>query len=113
MIPKVYLEYLNTGDPAEMRRVLKHNEMDIAAMSDLFLHISRLFQDPESRGDSFELLGIASELERNHKVQEAAKCYECCIRKARNQHIKAEAKRYAYLMKRHFVRQRPWMYGRI
>ena len=103
MIPKVYPEYLNTGDPAEMSRVLKHNEMDIAAMSALFLHISRLFQDPESRGDSFELLGIASELERNHKIQEAAKCYECCIRKARNQHIKAEAKkRYAYLMKRHF-----------
>jgi uncharacterized protein YprB with RNaseH-like and TPR domain len=50
MIPKVYLEYLNTGDPAEMRRVLKlpylHNvfhSIDAAVRGRCHFHIFNNF----------------------------------------------------------------------
>ena len=102
LIPKVYLEYLDHRETEEMSRVIKHNEWDIAAMAALLLHISKLFQDPENRGDAYELLGIAKELERSHRIPEAAECYHNCIRMAPKHALKIEAKkRVAYLRKRH------------
>ncbi len=102
MIPKAYLDYLDTRETNEMERIIRHNEWDIAAMSALLLQISKLFLDPIGNGDASELLGIARELERNDRIMEAAECYEACIRSAPNRSLKIEAKkRIAYMKKRH------------
>lgn len=102
MIPKAYLDYLDTRETNEMERIIKHNEWDIVAMAALLLQISKLCLDPIGIGDASELLGIAKELERNDRITEAAECYEACIRLAPNRSLKIEAmKRIAYMKKRH------------
>jgi uncharacterized protein YprB with RNaseH-like and TPR domain len=101
-IPNIYLDYLHTRDTSEMKRVVQHNEWDIAAMAALLVHIAELYNDPHNKGDSYELFGIARELERNHRIREAAACYKACIGTAAHHSLKLDAKkRFAYLTKRH------------
>ena len=101
MIPNIYLDYLQTRRSDEMRRVIRHNEWDIAAMAALLVHIAGLYHDPQNRGDAYELFGIAKELERDHRIREAAACYKACIGSAPHPLVLDAKKRFAYLTKRH------------
>jgi uncharacterized protein YprB with RNaseH-like and TPR domain len=101
-IPGIYFDYLENRNPDMMKRVIQHNEWDIAAMAALLLHVNSLYQDPMGRGDAYELLGAAKELERNYKIQEAAACYQRCIQISQKHSLTVEAKkRLAYLKKRY------------
>ena len=101
-IPQIYFEYLDSRDTEMMIRVMQHNEWDIAAMAALLLHVKSLYENPATRADAYELLGIAKELERNHRIQQASACYQGCIRKSNIHSLTLEAKkRLAYLTKKH------------
>ncbi|HHU78719.1 MAG: ribonuclease H-like domain-containing protein [Caldicoprobacterales bacterium] len=102
MIPKMYFDYLETRNTDVMQLIMQHNEWDIVSMAALLLYINRLYKDPEGKADACELLGIAKELERNYRIQEAANCYRRCIQTAHKHSLSVEAKkRLAYLTKRH------------
>jgi uncharacterized protein YprB with RNaseH-like and TPR domain len=101
-IPSIYLDYLQTRKSDEMKRVIQHNEWDITAMAALLVHTAGLYSDPQNKGDCYELFGIARELERDHRIREAAACYKACIRSAVHHSLILDAKkRFAYLTKRH------------
>jgi tetratricopeptide (TPR) repeat protein len=46
LIPQMYLDYLRTGDPGEMRRVIYHNTIDILSMVTLAAHLMDVFATP-------------------------------------------------------------------
>ena len=46
LIPQMYLEYLRTGNPDEMRRVIYHNTVDILSMVTLATHLMDVFATP-------------------------------------------------------------------
>jgi hypothetical protein len=43
LIPQLYQDYLRTGDPSEMHRVIYHNAMDILSMVTLTAHVLEIF----------------------------------------------------------------------
>jgi uncharacterized protein YprB with RNaseH-like and TPR domain len=52
MIPGMYLDYLRTGNPDDMRRVIYHNTVDILSMVTLASHLMDVFATPLSAGDT-------------------------------------------------------------
>lgn len=46
LIPQMYLDYLRTRNPSEMRRVIYHNAMDILSMATLGAHLLEAFATP-------------------------------------------------------------------
>lgn len=46
MIPQLYADYLRTGDPSEVRRVIYHNTVDILSMVTLAAHLMDVFATP-------------------------------------------------------------------
>ncbi|WZL78395.1 ribonuclease H-like domain-containing protein [Eubacteriales bacterium mix99] len=101
MIPNIYLDFLKSRTPGKMRQVLQHNEWDIAAMAALLVHFATLYHDPEINRDACELLGIGKELERAHRIRQAAVCYQKCIDLAPHSFVLNAKKRLAYLTKRY------------
>jgi len=43
LIPQMYLDYLRTGDPGDMRRVIYHNAMDVLSLVTLATHLLAVF----------------------------------------------------------------------
>ncbi len=58
LIPTLYREYLQTGNPTEMTRIFYHNEIDILSLVTLVVHIGRLLGDPEPRAAAGEWVGL-------------------------------------------------------
>jgi uncharacterized protein YprB with RNaseH-like and TPR domain len=50
LIPQMYLDYLRTRDPGDMRRVIYHNAMDILSMATLGAHLLEAFATPLEAG---------------------------------------------------------------
>jgi uncharacterized protein YprB with RNaseH-like and TPR domain len=46
LIPQMYVDYLRTGNPSEMRRVIYHNTIDILSMVTLAAHLMDVFATP-------------------------------------------------------------------
>lgn len=46
IIPQMYHEYLLTGDPGPLQRVIYHNAMDILSLAALFTYVSNILEDP-------------------------------------------------------------------
>jgi len=47
LIPWMYRQYLETGDPADMVRVLYHNEIDVLSLVSLLVHVARMVVTPQ------------------------------------------------------------------
>ena len=47
LIPYLYREYLDTGDPTEMVRIFYHNEVDVLSLASLLVHMARMVEAPE------------------------------------------------------------------
>jgi hypothetical protein len=48
LIPYLYRQYLETGDPAEMTRIFYHNRIDVLSLATLLWHSLRIVTDPEA-----------------------------------------------------------------
>ncbi|MEK7807745.1 MAG: ribonuclease H-like domain-containing protein [Chloroflexota bacterium] len=76
LIPQMYVEYLQTGDANEMKRVIYHNAQDILSMTALASHIVDIFADPltpKRSGD--ECLRLALWHDDNARADEAEAAY--------------------------------------
>ncbi len=102
LIPGIYLKYLETGETGDMVRVIKHNEWDILAMAALLARVAPMFRQPAVFCDDVELLGVAKDLERAGRVDEACRCYRACIDRTNIGRVRTQAqKKLAFLVKRH------------
>ncbi len=91
MIPAVYFKYLGDRDAADIKKVIRHNELDIVSMVSLLSRISAMLDNPFS-GSSCEqeLLGMGKIFHKNDEEDSVIQCYEYCAR-SENFPVKAAA----------------------
>ncbi len=79
LIPSVYFNYLDDRDASEIKRVIRHNELDILSMVSLLYRLSVMLRNPLSESDGGpELLGIGRIFEANGKMEDMVECLEAC-----------------------------------
>ncbi len=79
MIPSVYFRYLEDRDASEIKRVIRHNELDILSMVALLGKLSVMLQNPFSNTDmGYELLGLGKLFEASGKTGNMLECLEAC-----------------------------------
>ena len=93
-IPGMYLDYLKSGDPSEMERVIYHNEIDILSLVNLTAeimekHIESRMEDT----DPAEALGIARWHESEGRVETAMAYYHIAISN-KDEELQVEALRH-------------------
>lgn len=81
MIPGVYFKYLEDRNAAEIKRVIKHNELDILSMVSLIARISAMLESPLAQSDSgHELLGLGRIYETRGDYDLVVDCLEICTK---------------------------------
>lgn len=79
MIPAVYFRYLEDRNAADVKRVIKHNQLDILSMVSLISRISVLLENPFVYSDSgHELLGLGRIFETRGDYDLVVECLELC-----------------------------------
>lgn len=79
MIPAVYFKYLEDRDTAEIKRVIRHNELDILSMVSLEIKLSKLLNAPLTEADGeYELLGLGRLFEAEGDTEQMLECLESC-----------------------------------
>lgn len=79
MIPGVYFKYLEDRNASQLKKVIKHNELDILSMVSLIARISEMLCNPLSRTDGgHELLGIGRIYEAREDYEQMEECLRTC-----------------------------------
>jgi hypothetical protein len=76
-IPRIYRQYLNSGDPGELRRVFYHNAMDVISLAALMNHMASLLANPLELGNQHgvDLIALARLFEDLGQIEAAAALY--------------------------------------
>lgn len=101
MIPEIYFKYLEDRDTAEIRKVIRHNELDILSLVSLLLKIYVMLQNPliEAK-DEKELLGVGRIFEKKGDLDNVVKCYDACTDSVNSTIKSLASKRLAGVYKR-------------
>ena len=76
-IPQRYFDFLRGGPAEPIAEVFRHNEMDLAGLASLALHINEVLADPESGScGAAELFGISRMLQRRGDEDLAGRIYQ-------------------------------------
>ena len=77
-IPRLYFDYLRSGDASEMKGVFYHNAMDVVALAALFSHTAAILHDPfDGRiQHGLDFIALAKLFEDLGHWDEAARLYE-------------------------------------
>ncbi len=79
MIPSAYFKYLEDRNASDIKRVIRHNELDILSMVTLLGKLSSMLQNPFSNTDmGYELLGLGRIFEASGKTVNMLECLEAC-----------------------------------
>lgn len=79
LIPAVYFDYLENRDASQIKRVIKHNKLDILSMAALLNRLSAMLRDPLYESDGgFELLGLGRIFEAYGRTEDMVECLEAC-----------------------------------
>lgn len=79
-IPSIYFEYLQSRNASIIKKVIRHNELDILSMVALLLKITEMIDEPLKNSDGEqELLGIGIIFETNQEIDIVIKCFENCM----------------------------------
>ncbi len=76
-IPRIYMEYLRSGDPTSLRGVFYHNAMDVISLAALMNHMAGLLADPIQLGSQHgvDLIALARLFEDLGQIDDAARLY--------------------------------------
>jgi uncharacterized protein len=103
-IPRLYRDYLRTGDAREMQRVLYHNAVDILSLVTLAVKLCQAFADPwdEERLSGAEFYGLGRWYAREGQLEETERAYRATLAQTDlSPDLRAKALRdLAYLLKR-------------
>lgn len=81
LIPTVYFNYLEERDASDIRRVIRHNELDILSMVSLLIKMTVLLESPLDESDGeHELLGLGRIFEARGEMESGVECFESCVR---------------------------------
>lgn len=77
MIPDLYLEYLRTKDARPLKGVFYHNSIDILSLAALFVHTSKLLENPiQPEMPGLDIVAVAKIYEDLQQYEKALDCYE-------------------------------------
>lgn len=80
LIPYLYREYLETGDPREMARVFYHNEIDVLSLASLLVHVSHMVDRPaEMELAPAEWVGVGRVYDRAGCETEAVAAWQSAL----------------------------------
>ncbi len=76
-IPEIYFTYLQTGDPAPLRRVFYHNANDVLSLAALLNHMAGWLNDPLTSAGRYgsDLIALAKLFESLGDLEQAALLY--------------------------------------
>lgn len=107
MIPAVYFKYLEDRDAADIKKVIRHNELDILSMVALLSKMSSMLENPLSEPlCEQELLGMGKIFQKSGEEESVINCYEHCAQ-SDNFPVKAAAVKHLtniYKRKGNYVR---------
>jgi uncharacterized protein YprB with RNaseH-like and TPR domain len=79
-IPAVYFKYVEDRDATDIKRVIRHNELDVLSMVALLVKLSNLLTNPLAEADGgYELLGLGRLFEITGKTGIMTECLEACM----------------------------------
>ncbi len=100
-IPAVYFKYLEDRDASDIKRVVRHNELDMLSMVSLLARLSCMLQSPLSETDGgYELLGLGRIFEAHGNTDCMLECLEACTGSAQYQVRSKAVKRLTGLYKK-------------
>jgi uncharacterized protein YprB with RNaseH-like and TPR domain len=83
LIPSVYFKYLDDRDAADIKKVIRHNEIDILSMVSLLIKIAAMLKEPLGKSERVhELFGLGRIFEKNGEYDKVIDCFEECIKSA-------------------------------
>lgn len=101
LIPRLYFEYLRTGNFSMIENVVEHNALDIVGLSALLLLGCRYIDDISTTSEEGEILGVALLNEKSGVFTEAEKLYNYLNEHAvRTEIIAQSVKRLALIKKK-------------
>jgi uncharacterized protein YprB with RNaseH-like and TPR domain len=81
LIPSVYFKYLEDRNAEDIKRIIRHNELDILSMVSLLIKISSMLENPLAEAEcKQELLGLGRIFEKNGEYDNVMECFEECIK---------------------------------
>lgn len=100
-IPTLYFNYLRGGDPAPLKAVFYHNEIDIVAMAALLNHVSQMLANPMDVEHDLDLLAIGKLHEDLGHNDQAQTIFRACLEHQRDEQARMEAlERLSFQLKR-------------
>jgi len=77
MIPQIYFDFLQNGDPQPLKQVIYHNAMDVISLAALLDHMAGLINDPLNCGGQYatDLLALARIFENLGDLDRATDLY--------------------------------------
>jgi len=99
LIPSIYFGFLEAGDRPEIKRVIKHNELDIISMVALLSRIADMLENPRLDSPGYELIGIGKILQQREFYNREKGYYNGCRGENRNGSEKSRPVEYVRHLK--------------
>ena len=84
LIPSIYFKYLESREADGIKKVMRHNGLDVLSMVSLLTRICRILANPLGEAeDERELLGVGRIFENRREFDASIECYEMCVKSGR------------------------------
>ncbi len=104
-IPAVYFDWLRSGRPAAIERVLEHNAQDLISMAAVLAELCRRFDAPSEEDAAEDCLGLARVADRCGDSARAASFARAAVERSDDAEVSFEA---CALLARLGVRAKAW-----
>ncbi|MFZ5917682.1 MAG: ribonuclease H-like domain-containing protein [Chloroflexota bacterium] len=108
LVPRIYLDYLQTGDATELAGVFYHNQIDVLSMVSLAARLGAVFADPLIAGPlaDDDLFSLGHWYETKGMLAESEAVYRAVLDRPATAVLKADAcRQLGFLLKRQERRQ--------
>ena len=80
MIPGIFFKYISDRDANDIKKVMKHNKLDVLSMAALLYKVAAIIHNPLTVSDGgHELLGVGRIYENKCDSDSVITCYEACM----------------------------------
>ena len=103
LVPRLYFDYIQTGDATDMAGVFYHNLIDIISMVTLTARLGAIFQNPQTAGplDALDLFSLGRWYESLGMVTESESAYRRALAGTLGRETRTSIRRHlSFLLKR-------------
>lgn len=103
LVPRLFFDYMQTGDASELAGVFYHNMVDILSMVTLATRLGAVFHDPQAAGplDGVDLYSLGRWYESLGMVMEGEEAYRAALSRSLSADVEQAAwRQLSFLLKR-------------